>query len=99
MYRSARGSGDPVRDFADEWELMVARSLRVTGELKTEAIDWPAGWELTMGAAKVRSEQSRDFVALLSVFTGYGLKPSVLVHYNDESYRPSTLPLTPPPAA
>lgn len=33
-----------------------------------------------MGAAKVRSEQSRDFVALLSVFTGYGLKASVLIH-------------------
>jgi hypothetical protein len=43
---------------------------------------------MTMGAAKVWSEQARSFVALLSVFTGYGVKVSVLVNYNDDRCRP-----------
>lgn len=88
VYRSARGSGDPARDFADEWGMLVARSLRVTGDLKTETMDWPGGWKMTMGAARVWGEQARSFVALLSVFTGHGVKLSVLVNYNDDSYRP-----------
>jgi hypothetical protein len=53
VYRSAPGSGDPARDFADEWNMLVARSVRVDGELKTETVDWPGGWKLTMGAASV----------------------------------------------
>ena len=89
IYKSVRGSGDPARDFVDEWDMLVARSLRVTGELNTETIDWPGGWKMTMGAAKVWSEQARNFVALLSVFTGYGVKGSVLVKYNDDLYRPN----------
>lgn len=88
VYRSAPGSGDPARDFADEWNMLVARHLRVDGELKSETVDWPGGWKLTKGAAKVFSDQARSFVALLSVFTGYGVKASVLVNYNDDLYRP-----------
>lgn len=88
VYRSAPGTGEPARDFADEWDMLVARSLRVTGELKTETVDWPGGWKMTMGAAGVWSEGARNFVALLSVFTGYGVKASVLVLYNDDLYRP-----------
>lgn len=88
VYKSAPGSGDPARDFADEWDTLVARSLRVDGELKTETVDWRGGWKMTMGAAKVWSEQARSFVALLSVFTGHGVKVSVLVNYNDDLYRP-----------
>ncbi|ODU98306.1 MAG: hypothetical protein ABT20_18205 [Rubrivivax sp. SCN 70-15] len=106
VYRSAPGSGDAARDFADEWAMLVARSLRVTGDLKTETRDWPGGWKLTMGAARVWSEQARQFVALLSVFTGHGVKVSVLVNYNDDLYRPkidrflASLRLAPPePAA
>lgn len=99
------GSGDPARDFADEWDALVARGVRVDGALKTETIDWPGGWKLTMGAAKAWSEQSRNFVALLNVFTGYRVKVSVLVKYNDDMYRPridqfvASLRVAPPQAA
>lgn len=105
VYKSAPGSGDPARDFADEWALLVDSNARVTSELKTETIDWPGGWKLTMGAAKAWSERSRSFVALLNVFTGYGVKVSVLVNYNDDLYRPkidkfiASLRLTPPAVA
>jgi|GEM_PF-6802565 len=88
VYRHAAGSGDPARDFAAEWDLLVARHYRVTTPLNSETVDWPGGWQLTMGAAKVYSEGARNFVALLSVFSGYGVKISVLVNYNDDLYRP-----------
>jgi hypothetical protein len=52
VYRSAPGSGDPARDFADEWNMLVARHLRVDSELKSETVDWPGGWKMTMGAAR-----------------------------------------------
>jgi hypothetical protein len=104
VYKSAPGSGEPARDFADEWGQLVGSRLRVTSELKTETIEWPGGWKLTTGAAKVWGEQQRNFVALLNVFTGYGVKVSVLVNYNDDLYLPkidaflANLRLQPPAA-
>lgn len=60
----------------------------MTGELKTETVDRPGGWKMTMGAAKVWSESSRNFVSLLSVFTGHGVKITAVVEYNDDASRP-----------
>ncbi|MCX8005599.1 MAG: hypothetical protein N2688_11710 [Burkholderiaceae bacterium] len=88
VYRSARGTGDAARDFREEWDLLVAPGRRRIGELKTEVRDWPGGWKLTLGAAKVWSEESREFTSVLAVFTGHGVKSSVVVHYNDDRYRP-----------
>jgi len=88
LYKCVPGSSDPARDFADEWQLLVANHYSVTGELKSETVDWFGGWRLTMGAAKVWGEQQRNFVSLLNVFTGYGYKVSVLINYNDDLYRP-----------
>lgn len=88
LHRSLPGSGDPARDFAEEWRALVAAKLRVTGELRSETSDWPGGWKLTLGAAKVWSEESRNFVVLLAVFSGHGLKQSATVRYNDDSLRP-----------
>lgn len=103
VYKSAPSAGDPARDFADEWKLLLGQ-YRLVSELKSETIDWPGGWKLTMGAAKVWSEQQRNFVGLLNVFTGHGVKASVLVNYNDDVYRPKVdrfiagLKLQPPAA-
>lgn len=88
VYKSARSSGDPTRDFQDEWNLLMGRQYRLTSELKSGTTDWPGGWKLTMGTAKVWSEQQRNFVSVLSVFTGHGVKVSVLINYNDDLYKP-----------
>lgn len=88
VYKSAPSTGDPARDFQDEWGLLVANPFRVTSELKTETVDIPRGWKMTMGSARVWSEQQRNFVALMTVFTGHGVKATVLVNYNDDLYRP-----------
>jgi hypothetical protein len=41
-----------------------------------------------MGTAKVWGEQQRNFVSVLSVFTGHGRKATVLINYNDDVYKP-----------
>ncbi len=88
VYRSVPGTGDPARDFQDEWQAIVTRVSRQTTELRTQTVDWPGGWKMTMGAAKVWTPEQRNYGALMSVFTGYGVKLSVLVKYNDDLYRP-----------
>lgn len=87
VYKSAASSGDPARDFHDEWKLLMGQ-YRLTSELKSGTIDWPGGWKLTMGTAKVWSEQTRNFVSVMSVFTGHGRKATVLINYNDDLYKP-----------
>ncbi|HQR20729.1 MAG TPA: hypothetical protein PLE54_11425 [Burkholderiaceae bacterium] len=87
VYKSARSSGDPARDFQDEWKLLMGQ-YRLTGELKSGTGDWAGGWKLTMGTARVWSEQQRNFTSVLSVFTGYGVKASILINYNDDRYKP-----------
>jgi hypothetical protein len=77
VYESAAGSGEEARDFATEWGTLAARSLRVIGEPETETVG-PGGWKMTMGAARVCSEQARSFGVLLSVFRGYGVSVGVL---------------------
>ncbi|MBI1424769.1 MAG: hypothetical protein GC149_15090 [Gammaproteobacteria bacterium] len=88
IFKGVPGSGDPAQDFQTEWHDLVLPNHRVTGELKTETVDWPGGWKMTMGAAKAWTEAQRNFVDLMSVFTGYGMKVTVLVTYNDDMYRP-----------
>jgi hypothetical protein len=87
VYKSARSSGDPARDFQDERMLLMGQ-YRLTGDLRSETTDWPGGWKLTMGTARVWGEQQRNFVSVLSVFTGHGVKASVLINYNDDAYKP-----------
>lgn len=106
IYRRMRSSGDPARDFADEWRATIGDSLEMRSELKSETVDWPGGWKLTLGAATVWSPGARKFVNLLAVFTGYGTKVTAVVQYNDDVSRPkvdaflASLRLTPPaPAA
>jgi hypothetical protein len=87
VYKGARSSGDPTRDFQDEWKLLLGQ-YRLTSELKSGTVDWSGGWKLTMGTAKVWGEQQRNFMSVLSVFTGHGVKVSVLINYNDDVYKP-----------
>lgn len=80
--------GDPERDFQYEWSMLVERSGKLIEKPKTETTDWAGGWKLTMGAAKAYSEEQREFVYLLSVFSGYGVEVPVLINYNDDLCRP-----------
>jgi len=89
VYRSALGSGDAARDFAAEWDELVAKRYRVIGDLSTETADHGGGWTLTMGSAPVHTESAQGFVSMLAVFSGHGIKVSVLINLNDQRFQPN----------
>jgi hypothetical protein len=88
IYKSARSSGDPARDFQDEWQLLMGQ-YQLRSELKSGTRDWGGGWKLTMGVARAWGDQQRNFTSILSVFTGYGVKASILINSNDDRYKPA----------
>ena len=88
VYRSAPGSGDAARDFAAEWDEIVAKRYRVIGDLSTETADHGGGWTLVAGSAPVHAEGTQGFVSLLAVFSGHGVRVSVLVNLNDQRFQP-----------
>ena len=88
VYRSAPGSGDAARDFEAEWDGLVARRYRVTGALNRETAAYPGGWTLVLGTATVHSDGAKDFISMLAVFSGHGVRVPVLVNLNDERFQP-----------
>jgi hypothetical protein len=87
VYHSLPGSGDPARDFEAEWDGLVAKRYHVAGTRTVKTVDRPGGWKLTVGAAPVSAAGAGDFVSMLAVFTGHGVRVPVLVNYNDERYQ------------
>jgi len=88
VYRSAAGSGDAARDFAAEWDDLVSRRYRVLGDVNSETANLDGGWALTMGSAPVHAEGTQGFVSMLAVFSGHGVKVSVLINLNDQRFQP-----------
>jgi hypothetical protein len=66
----------------------VAKPYTVKVERKSGTSEWPGGWTLTLGAAPVSVEGVPDFVSLLAVFTGHGVRVAVLMNYSDDSLKP-----------
>lgn len=87
IYHNVPGAGDPSRDFEAEWDGLVAQRYRLTGTRTVRAVDWPGGWKLTVGASPVSAAGAGDFVSMLAVFSGHGIRVPVLVNYNDERYQ------------
>lgn len=87
VFHSVPGAGDAARDFEAEWDGLVAQRYRVTGTRSAKAVDWPGGWKMTVGAAPVSAAGAGDFIAMLAVFSGHGVRVPVLVNYNDERYQ------------
>jgi hypothetical protein len=86
--KSIPSLGDAAKDFDADWASMIAKPYTLKGERKSGSLPWPGGWTLTMGAAPATTEASKDFVALLAVFTGHGVRVAVQVNFNDEAYQP-----------
>jgi hypothetical protein len=87
LAKSAPGSGDAAKDFDAEWDALIAKPYTVKGERKAQSAAWPGGWTLTMAAAPVHVEPTGDFVSVLAVFSGHGVRVPVLVNFNDEKYQ------------
>ncbi len=86
IYGSSPSAGTPSQDFAKEWDNLVVKPFKAQANPKTETQTAPEGWQGTAGGAEIEMSEGIKAIALLTVFTGFGKKASVLTIFNDQSY-------------
>ena len=85
MYASSVGLGNAQKDFNSEWKARVVTSYNADANPKTETQATADGWKAVSAAAPI-TLKGLDAYAILTVFSGFGKKFSVMVLLNDQSY-------------
>jgi hypothetical protein len=85
LYSSSPSLGDAKEDFETEWKERVVTPLKAESNPKTEIQINADGWKTVSGAAAIRID-SLDAYVILTVFSGFGKKFSVVTTLNDQSY-------------
>jgi|GEM_PF-1803082 len=85
IYSSTDSVGTPPEDFSNEWNALVMKQYKADPNPKTETLKTPEGWQITAGGTGVEQDGIK-FLVLLTVFTGFGKKVSVVANTNDQSY-------------
>jgi hypothetical protein len=84
MYACSASLGDAQKDFKIEWKDRIVTPHKAGANPKTETQS-ADGWKVISAAAPVKL-QSIDAYMILTVFSGFGKKFSVLTTLNDQSY-------------
>jgi hypothetical protein len=85
MYACSASLGDAQKDFTIEWKDRVVIPHKAEANPKTETQTSADGWKIISAAAPVKVENI-DAYMILTVFSGFGKKFSVLTTLNDQSY-------------
>jgi hypothetical protein len=85
VYGLSPGTGDPRRDFSNNWKELVVTPFAAGAEPKTETLPAAEGWTATAGGSLIDMNGIKS-AAILTVFTGYGKSASILAIFNDEAY-------------
>jgi len=85
IYASTQGSDNPEQDFADEWKDLAIGIYGAKPGPKTETQNSPDGWKGVAGAASIVQDSIGSYI-VLTVFSGFGKKMSVLSNFNNQSY-------------
>ena len=85
VYASTASLGDAQKDFKADWKALVAAPYKAEANPKTETQTTTDGWKAVSAAAPIKVE-GLDVYAILTVFSGFGKKLSVLTELNDQSY-------------
>ena len=85
LYASAASSGDAEKDFQSDWKDLVLTSYKGESNPKTETEISAEGWKVIGGASPVQLD-SVQFYAVLTVYSGFGKKVSVVTTLNDKAY-------------
>lgn len=83
VYSSVPSAGSVSADFAQDWAELVTPGRELMEEPQTEAGTARNAWENRLGAAKFRQGDGLQGVALLSTYSGYGKRLSLLLLGND----------------
>ena len=85
IYSSTASVGNPLEDFSNEWNALLVKQYKADPNPKTETQKTPEGWQVVVGGAAVE-DGGIKFLVLLTVFSGFGRKVSVVANTNDQSY-------------
>jgi hypothetical protein len=85
IYPSAASAGNEKKDFANEWKELVVTPYKAEANPKTETQTNTGGWKAVGAAAPIKIGDA-DAYSILTVFSGFGKKLSVLTTLNDQSY-------------
>src|SRR6266496_3233467 len=84
MYACSASLGDAQKDFKMEWKdkVVTPHNAEANPNTETQTAD---GWKIVTAAAPIKVE-GLDAYAILTVFSGFGKKFSVLANLNDQAY-------------
>ncbi len=85
IYACTSSLGDAQKDFQSEWMDRVSTPHQAEANPKTESEITVDGWKAVTAAAPIKV-QDLDAYAILTVFSGFGKKFSVLATLNDQNY-------------
>ena len=85
MYACSASLGDAQKDFKMEWQDLVVDPHKAAADPKTETQTTADGWKVVTAAAPIKLE-GLDAYAILTVFSGFQKKFSVMTTLNDQSY-------------
>ena len=85
IYSSTPSVGTAQADFANEWNQFVVKPYKTDANPKTEIQTRADGWKIIAGGASVELDGIK-FLVVLTVFSGFGKKVSVMANLNDQSY-------------
>jgi hypothetical protein len=85
IYASTVSAGNEKKDFANEWKDLVVTPYKAESNPKTETQTNSEGWKAVAAAAPIKIEDA-DAYSILTVFSGFGKKLSVLATLNNQSY-------------
>ena len=85
IYAATISAGNEKKDFTNEWNDLVVTPYKAAANPKTETQTNPEGWKVIAGAAPIKLG-TVDAYSMLTVFSGFGKKLSVLATLNNQSY-------------
>lgn len=87
MFASKVSTGDAQKDFAREWNELVATPYKAEETPKSETQSTEDGWKIVAAAAPAKVDGA-DVYIFLTVLSGFGKTVSIRSSLNDEAYLP-----------
>ncbi len=85
LYASSASTGDPQKDFNNEWKELVVTPYKAEASPQTETQTTAEGWKVVTGAAPIKLDGNVVYI-ILTVASGFGKTISIRSSLNDQSY-------------
>lgn len=85
IFASTSGSGDAMKDFKSQWAELAVKKHNADPNPKTEKAKTADGWQMITGASIFKINEKGTYI-ILTLFSGFGKRVSVIFTLNDNSY-------------